>query len=67
MFQDTTADGVWASWMAGWRDVIIVDEDGTAVYSFNLTEDTLDDADNQAELKSILIAVAEGTPLPPLQ
>jgi len=67
MFQDTTADGVWSSWMAGWRDVIIVDEDGTAVYSFNLTELTLDDADNQAALKSILIAVAEGSTPPPSQ
>jgi len=66
LLQDNPSQAVWTNWKASWRDVIIVDDTGMAVYSFNLTSNDLSDPLNYAQLKSILIAVAEGHPPPPV-
>lgn len=67
VLQDGASSGVWDSWEATWRDVIIVDEEGIAVYNYNLTDNDLGDPINYEQLKSILIAVAEGAPPPPAE
>ena len=71
MFQDTTADGVWSRWMAGWRDVIIVDAQ-TLFRDTNVstnTEDTLsgcmsikDDADCNALFENMGLNLETGEP-----
>lgn len=61
LLQDTATVGAWASWMVDYRDVIIVDEDGIAVYVYNLTSNDLSDTANYDTLKDALVAVAEGS------
>ena len=51
--------------MATWRDVILVDSDGVAVYIFNLSSNDLGNPSNNEALKTALIAVAEGSPPAP--
>ena len=65
VLQDSTAAGAWNNWMATWRDVILVDSDGVAVYIFNLSGNDLGNPSNYEALKTALIAVAEGSPPTP--
>ena len=52
LLQDTEEAQVWTSWEANYRDVIIVDTDGVQVGVYNLTQNTLSNEGNYAELKS---------------
>ena len=54
LLQDTEEAQAWTSWEANYRDVIIVDKDGVQVGVYNLTQNTLSNEDNYAELKELL-------------
>lgn len=54
--QDTTEQGVWDSWQAEWRDVIVLDHDNVVVGSMNLTTESLDDEANRQTLRDLLAA-----------
>ncbi|MHC4135804.1 MAG: hypothetical protein ACYTDU_01455 [Planctomycetota bacterium] len=58
LLQDTFDDHVWTQWQVVWRDVVILDEQNRRVAVYNVTEHTLTDPDNFAELKALLLATA---------
>ena len=58
--QDVAEQNVWASWGVVWRDVWILDTDNVPVAVYNLTEHTLADPVQYAELKTLLEDVASG-------
>ena len=60
--QDTAADNVWATWNVAWRDVWILDTNNVPVAVYNLTEHTLADPAQYAELQQMLTNVANGAP-----
>ena len=64
VLQDDAAADVWATWAVEYRDVVIVDATNEAVHTFNLTTHDLREGENYAELKAILISVAEGNGVP---
>ena len=53
--QDTLSDEVWNAWEPTYRDVIIVDADNHPIDVFNLTEHDLQDPDEYAALKALLL------------
>lgn len=60
--QDVPDQGVWASWGVVWRDVWILDTENMPVAVYNLTGHDLADAGNYAELKQMLVDLANGSP-----
>ncbi len=59
LLQDTDEAMVWDEWDVTFRDVVILNSDNEQVGVFNLTVNSLADADNYEELKALLIASAE--------
>lgn len=59
LLQDTMQGDVWASWSAGYRDVVIVDGEGVRVEAYNLTTFDLSNPDNYAALKAKLLAAID--------
>lgn len=58
---DANTDGasdVWASWAVKPRDVVILDGNNHPIGSYNLTEHDLENADNYATLRQMLITAA---------
>ena len=53
--QDTAEVQVWNSWAVTWRDVVILDAENKVIAIYNLTEHRLEDADNYAALKNLLL------------
>lgn len=53
--QDTNDAQVWNSWAVTWRDVVILDGENKVIAIYNLTEHHLEDADNYATLKNLLL------------
>ena len=64
VLQDTVDTDVWGAWGASWRDVVVLDADNAAVYTFNLNEYDLGDDAHYAHLKAVFVAVAEGSEIP---
>ena len=58
LIQDNSTDQIWSTWGVTFRDVIILDEDNQIVASFNLTQYSLSDSTNYADLKSLLVTEA---------
>ena len=60
VLQDDEVDGteVWDLWEVVYRDVMIVDECGEKVGTFNLTSSSLQVEDNYAALKNMIIEAA---------
>ena len=58
ILQDTTAENVWESWSATWRDVMILDPNNIHVDTYNLTSHDLANPAFYAERKAKLKAVA---------
>ncbi len=56
--QATVDDDIWAEWDAGFRDVIILDENNVEVDRFNVTANPLDDPDNYIALRELFISYA---------
>ena len=52
--QDTAEVQAWARWGVVFRDVIVLDGENRVVAVYNLTEHSLGNSGNYAELKSIL-------------
>jgi hypothetical protein len=59
--QDVLDQSVWASWNVVWRDVWILDTENMPVAVYNLSEHSLADSANYAELKQMLEDVASGS------
>jgi len=59
VLQDTDSVDVWGRWDATWRDVIILDRDNLPVATYNLSTHSLADPDDYAELKALLVEVAQ--------
>lgn len=57
--QDTPDQNVWESWIATWRDVMILDPQNVHVQTYNLTLHDLADPAYYAELKALLKGVAD--------
>ena len=55
LLQDTAEDGVWDSWGAAWRDVVVLDAENVPVQVYNLSVHDLNDPANYAELKTLLL------------
>jgi hypothetical protein len=55
--QDTAEEDMWGDWAVNWRDVYILDSDGTLLEVYNLTIHDL--AENYDELKGILTDYAQ--------
>ena len=51
---------MWGDWAVTYRDVIILDARNEVFAVFNLTTNSLADADNRAAFKSLLIAASGG-------
>ncbi len=64
VLQDTDGSDVWGAWDASWRDVVVLDADNVAVYTFNLDEYNLGDEAHYEHLKAVFVAVAEGDEIP---
>jgi len=64
VLQDTVDIDVWGAWGASWRDVVVLDADNVAVYTFNLTEYDLGNEADYDHLKAVFVAVAEGAEIP---
>ena len=64
VFQDDTSATVWSSWGSSWRDVVILDADNVAVYRFNLSTYDLGTTSDDAHIKAVFVAVAQGTANP---
>ena len=57
--QDTTAADWWGRWSPTYRDVIIVDGKGEVAAIYNLTEHSLTEDANYAELEALLVSIAQ--------
>ncbi|HCH66328.1 MAG: hypothetical protein CL927_20590 [Deltaproteobacteria bacterium] len=64
ILQDDASTDVWGLWGASWRDVVVLDADNVEVYRFNLSVYDLANTANYDHLKAVLVAVAEGSPIP---
>ena len=58
LLQDAGDPLVWDTWDPTYRDVIILDGDNVEVARYNLTIHDLEDDDNYAALRDLLIATA---------
>jgi len=58
LLQDTSAQNVWGSWSATWRDLMILDVNNIHVDTYNLTSHDLANPTFYAELKARLKAAA---------
>lgn len=56
--QDVLAEDVWNDWKVEYRDVVVLDAENRPVAVYNLTTNNLDDPQNFAALKSILVNAA---------
>ena len=56
--QDPPRNGVWDSWEAEWRDVVILDGQNRRLAVFPVYFKPLDDPENYAELKALLRQIA---------
>jgi hypothetical protein len=56
--QDTAQQNVWGRWNVTWRDVIVLDPDNSVIHIYNLTQHSLSDSANYANLKNILLQAA---------
>lgn len=56
--QDVPAVDAWGLWQAGYRDVVILDDENRVRQVYNLTEHDLSDPANREALKAILRGVA---------
>ena len=56
--QDTEEANWWGSWDITWRDVVILDRDGNEVDVVNLLEHDLNDTEEYAAFKALLLDVA---------
>ena len=54
--QDTDVDGVWESWGVVYRDVVILDPDGSIFDAYNLSDHDLGDAEYFNELQGLIEA-----------
>jgi hypothetical protein len=52
--QDTTDEDVWGTWAIEFRDVVVLDEENMLLFSYNLTDNDLQDPANYAELLEML-------------
>jgi hypothetical protein len=52
---DTEKADWWGNWGVTLRDVVVLDRDGNEAVVFNLTEHNLDDPDEYATLKGLLL------------
>jgi hypothetical protein len=56
--QDTEEANWWGSWDITWRDVVILDRDGNQADVVNLLEHDLEDTEEYAAFKALLLDVA---------
>ena len=56
--QDTEEANWWGSWGITWRDVVVLDRDGNEVDVVNLTDHNLEDTEEYAAFKALLLDVA---------
>ncbi len=56
--QDTEEANWWGNWDITWRDVVILDRDGNQADVVNLLEHDLEDTEEYAALKTLLLNVA---------
>ncbi len=56
--QDTEEANWWGNWGITWRDVVVLDRDGNEVDVVNLLEHDLDDTEEYAAFKALLLDVA---------
>jgi len=56
--QDTEEANWWESWGITWRDVVILDRDGNQADVVNLLEHDLEDTEEYAAFKALLLDVA---------
>ena len=56
--QDTEEANWWGSWGITWRDVVILDRDGNEVDVVNLADHNLNDTEEYAAFKALLLDVA---------
>jgi hypothetical protein len=54
LFQDTVAADAWTTWGAGYRDVVLLDEENRIIGVYNLSTHNLGNEDNYAELRDLL-------------
>jgi hypothetical protein len=57
--QDTAEADWWANWGVRYRDVVILDRTGNKADIFNLTDHDLQDSQDFAAFKSLLLAAAQ--------
>ncbi len=55
ILQDDPTAAVWLDWAATWRDVYVLDRDNEVYAVYNLTEHTLSDPANYAELYQLFV------------
>lgn len=55
--QDTEEDAVWSQWGVEYRDVVLVDTEGSIVGVFNLTEQDLGQNSQFNALKDALLSI----------
>ena len=56
--QDTPEVGMWAQWQVGYRDVVVRDPEGKMFGVFNLSTNSLENADNVAALTDMALDAA---------
>lgn len=56
--QATDEQDVWTTWSAGYRDVLILDENNVEIDRFNVTVNDLSEPDNYAALRDLLAGYA---------
>jgi hypothetical protein len=56
--QDTEEANWWGNWGITWRDVVILDQDGNQADVVNLLEHDLNDTEEYAAFKALLLDVA---------
>lgn len=56
--QATDEVDVWTMWSAGYRDVLILDENNVEIDRFNLTSGDLSEPSNYATLRDIFVTAA---------
>jgi len=61
---DRANNAVWDSWDVTYRDVVILDGKNECYAVFNLTNTSIQDPDNYAELKALFEGARNGDPSP---
>ncbi len=59
ILQDDAETGVWGAWGVTWRDVYVLGPRNEIVAVYNLSENSLADPENYAELQAIFLSALE--------